>query len=280
MLAVVLALALGPRKKYFGYGLLWYAAAFLYYIAIAGTSAEPWGTYYHIASVPAVALLVGGAAQTVSERFRVSVPMEPNDAIGIIVLMLLAVAVVQLVHLGSAIMAVLVAAVAAAGVLFWRKSATTAATAALAVLTAFAPIMAIRQDIRDAHPHRHVDQYQTARQFAPLIPPNVLIAVSGNFCVSASESAYNSPWYLYWTDHKGFTPCVQDHTMPVMRSLMARGAQYFIAERSALDVQHGFEDEMRRSFSVVSETPVAILFQLRTPVAPDSASSDGPGRYK
>jgi len=278
LLAVVLALALGPRPKYFGYGLLWYAAVFLYYLLIAGTSAEPWGTYYHIVSVPPVALLIGGAAAVAAARLREPSPVERPGTI--VALMLIAVAVVQLAHPGAGLLAIACAAVATVAVFVWRRSAAAALTAALVVLTASAPILAARQDIRDVHPHRYAAWYAAARQFAPLIPPDVKIVVSGNYCVSKNESAYNSPWYLYWTDHKGWTPCIQDHTMPVIRSLMARGAQYFIAERTALNVQRGFEDEMRRSFPVVSETPVAVLFQLRTPLALDSASSGGPGRYR
>jgi Dolichyl-phosphate-mannose-protein mannosyltransferase len=278
LLAVVLALALGPRPKYFGYGLLWYAAVFLYYLVIAGTSSEAWGTYYHIVSVPPVALLIGGAAAVAAARLRGPATVErPILVVGIV---LVAVAAVQVAHPGAALLAIACAAIATVAVLVWRRSAAAAGTAALVVLTASAPILAARQDIRDVHPHRFTTWYATARQFAPLIPPGVTIAVSGNYCVSASESAYNSPWYLYWTDHKGFTPCIQDHTMPVIRSLMVRGARYFIAERTALTVQRGFEDEMRRTFPVVSETPVAVLFQLRIPGAPDSASSGGPGRYR
>jgi 4-amino-4-deoxy-L-arabinose transferase-like glycosyltransferase len=278
LIAVVLALALGPRPKYFGYGLLWYAAVFLYYLIIAGTSADPWGAYYHIVSVPPVALLIGGAAAVAAERL--ARPSGIGSPVMIVGVVLAAIAVVQLAHPGAGLLAIACAAIATVAVLVWRRSAAAAGTAALVVLTASGPILAARQDIRDVHPHRFATWYATARQFAPLIPPGVTIAVSGNYCVSASESAYNSPWYLYWTDHKGFTPCIQDHTMPVIRSLMARGARYFIAERTALTVQRGFEDEMRRTFPVVSETPVAVLFQLRTPLAPDSASSGGPGRYR
>lgn len=261
VLAVALALAMGPRPKYFGYGLLWYAAVFLYYLIIAGTSADAWGTYYHIVSVPPAALLIGGAAAVAAEHLRHQTPL--RRPIAVLIAALLAVAIVQAAHPGAALLPIVCAAVTAGAVLLWRRAAAPAATAALVILTAFSPILAARQDIRDMHPHRYTDWYATARQFAPLIPPGVTIAVSGNYCVSPTESAYNSPWYLYWTDHKGWTPCVQDHTMPVVRSLMARGAEYFIVERTALAARPGFEDEMRRAFPVVSETPVAILFRLR-----------------
>jgi 4-amino-4-deoxy-L-arabinose transferase-like glycosyltransferase len=261
-LAVVLALALSKRPwpAYFGYGLLWYAAVFLYYLVIAGTSADPWGTYYHVVSVPPVALLLGGAAAVAAERLRHETPVDHPWTVGLVVL--IAIAIVQVVHPGVAALPIICAAGVSVALLVWRRSLAAASTGALVVLTAFAPILAIRQDIRDAHPHRYTAWYATARQFAPLIPPGVTIAVSGSYCVSPTESAYNSPWYLYWTDHKGFTPCVQDHTMPVVRSLMARGAQYFIVERKALASRPGFEAEMRSAFPVEAETPVAILFRL------------------
>jgi 4-amino-4-deoxy-L-arabinose transferase-like glycosyltransferase len=215
-LAVALALVIGPRPRFLGYGLLWYAAVFLYLLVIAGTSTDPWGAYYHIVAVAPAALLIGGAAAIAIERWRQ--PQHPGRV----------------------------------------------ATAALIGLLALIPVAALRRDILDIHPNQYVQWYATARQFTPLIPPGVTIAVSGAFCGGRpTESAYNQPWYLYWTDHKGFTPCIQDHTMPVVRSLIARGAQYFIVERSALAERPGFENEMRRTFPVVSETPIAILFRLR-----------------
>lgn len=278
VLAVVLALALGPRSASFGYGLLWYAGVFVYYLVIAGTSADPWGTYYHIVSVPPVSLLIGAAAAVTVDRLRHPMPIERPVVVGLVILA--AIAIVQIAHPGAGELPIACAAVVALAFGVWRRSASLAGTAALAVLVAFSPILALRQDIRDVHPHRYTAWYETAKTFAPLIPPGVSIAVSGNYCVSPTESAYNSPWYLYWTDHKGFTPCVQDHTMPVVRGLMARGAQYFIVERTALTAQPGFEAEMRQVFPVLAETPVAILFQLRTPSAPGSASSGALARYR
>jgi hypothetical protein len=260
VLAVVLALALGPRPSYFGYGLIWYAAVFIYYLIIAGTSADPWGTYYHVVSVPPIALLIGASTAVAVERLRRPMPVERPTALDLLVLG--ALVLMQLAHPSAGLLGV-IAAVVSAGVIFvWRRSWALAGTAALIALVVFAPILALRADIRDMHPLRYATWYQAAKTFEPLIPPGVTIAVSGNYCVSPSESAYNSPWYLYWTDHKGFTPCIQDHTMPVVRGLMARGAQYFIVERSALAVRPGFEAEMRQTFPVLAETPVAILFRL------------------
>ncbi len=265
LLAVALALALAPNRTYFVYGLLWYAAVFVYYLVISGTSSHPWGSYYHIVSIPPIALLLGGAAAVAAERLRDAPPPLPRGrAFGVAALIVMAIGLVQAVHPGAGLLATVCAVGACLALLVWRRRASAAATAALLVLTGFTPILAVRQDIRDAHPDRFESWYRTARQFAPLIPPGVLIAVSGNFCVDASESAYNSPWHLYWTDHKGFTPCVQDHTMPEVRSLIQRGARYFIVERSALAQPGGpaFEAAMRQTYPVLSETPVAILFRL------------------
>lgn len=262
VLAVVLALALGPRPRWFGYGLLWYAAVFAYYLVIAGTSADPWGTYYHIVSVAPVSLLVGGAAAVAAERLRGAPRLDWRGGVVIAAVMLAAIGVVQAAHPGAALLAIVCAAGVAAVVLAWRRDVASAGTATLVVLTVFAPILAARQDLRDAHPHRYTAWYESAQQFAPLMPSGATIVVSGAYCISPTESSYEHPWYLYWTDHKGFAPCIQDHTMPVVRSLIARGATYFIVERTALAARPGFEDEMRRVFPVLAETPVAILFRL------------------
>ncbi len=264
LLAVAMALALGLRSRAFTCGLLWYAAILIYYLLIAGTSAETWASYYHIVSVPPAALLIGAAAAAVVERLRSRQAPRlavPRLAWAMVVLLCVA-AVQQVLRPGTPIAPLGVAALVGALVLIARRAAGAAALAALACLTMLAPVSALRQTVSEIHPHRFEPQYETAKAFAPLIPPGVLIAVSGEACVSKDESAYNSPWYLYWTDHKGFTPCVQDHTIPVVRALEARGARYFIADRAALAAQPGFEAEMRRAFTVESETSEAVLFKL------------------
>ena len=65
LLTVVAALALGPWLAAFGYGLLWYAGVLVYYVVIAGTSTGNWARYYHVVSIPPIALLFGASAAVV-----------------------------------------------------------------------------------------------------------------------------------------------------------------------------------------------------------------------
>ncbi|HWZ58031.1 MAG TPA: glycosyltransferase family 39 protein [Gemmatimonadaceae bacterium] len=216
-LGTLFAWRYGPRLRVFGYGYLWYAAVLVYYIVIAGTSADEWARYYHIVSMPPAALLMGGVTTVLWMHRR---------------------------------------SLAGAG-----QKALAGATAC-AVL--YACVTAVRLTWDERHPSFNVPVYQTARAFAPLIPPGVLIAASGEDCVTPTESAYNTPWFFYWTDHKGFTPCVQDHTMPIVRSLIDKGVGYFIVEQRVLVRLPEFDTDMRRTYPVVAETPVAVLFKLRS----------------
>ncbi len=271
VLAVALAIAIGPRPSDVGYGLFWYGAVFVYYLVIAGTSAFAWGTYYHIVSVPPVALLVGWTGAVLALRFQ-DLDSRSRRMAGAVALCATIAFVVANHVVEAAGTAVLIAA-AAGGALVTimpRPSrnrrplmAKALATGALASLVLVALLSTARITYAERHStSRSVPEYQTARMFAPLMPPGVLIVSSGGDCISPTESAYEHPWYFYWTDHKGFSPCVQDHTLPEVHALMRRGARYFIVERRALAKRPTFETDMRREFPVVAETPWAILFKL------------------
>jgi 4-amino-4-deoxy-L-arabinose transferase-like glycosyltransferase len=131
-----------------------------------------------------------------------------------------------------------------------------------ACAVAYTLLSGVLQTWRGRHPRFNVPVYETARAFAPHIPPGVLIAASGKECELPSGTDYNKPWYFYWTDHKGFTPCIEDHTMPVVQSLIQKGVQYFIVEQSVMAQRPEFDADMRRTYTVVAETPVAVLFKL------------------
>ena len=119
-----------------------------------------------------------------------------------------------------------------------------------------------RQTAHEAHPTDYVALYDAAHQFAPLLPPGVLIAASGGPCQPREESAGNEPWFFYWTDHKGFNLCADSQTVAGVNNLAARGARYFIGERQTMAAAPGFEADLRSHFPVLSETPVAIMVRL------------------
>ncbi len=270
LLAVGIAVSLGPRLPGLGYGLLWYAAVFIYYLVIAGTSAYPWGTYYHIVALPPVALLVGWAGAVAAERLRRH-DLRDWQRVGIACLCVL-IASVAANHFGLGAGVVLVAAAVATVLLAWQRGARgsddpparqAVATGTLISFLFIAFVSTVKITATERHPDRMVAAYQTARLFAPLIPPGVPIAASGGYCVDAkTESAFESPWYFYWTDHKGFSLCTQDNTLANAYALADRGVHYYIVERWTFAWRPGFETEMRRQFTVLAATPEAVLFRL------------------
>ena len=142
----------------------------------------------------------------------------------------------------------------------WRDSRALAGVAALASVAAL--VSAVRLTWHERHWHLEMPTYETAKTFEPLMQPGVLIAASGHHCISKTVSDYNTSWYFYWTDHKGFTPCVQEHTMANVQSLIGRGARYFIVEQAVMAERPDFAAAMRATYPALAETKVAVLFKL------------------
>ncbi|MBL8206689.1 MAG: glycosyltransferase family 39 protein [Blastocatellia bacterium] len=55
------------REKPVKYGVFWFVAAMVYYLIAARTTGDQWAAYYHIASVPGVALLVGSGVEALRQ---------------------------------------------------------------------------------------------------------------------------------------------------------------------------------------------------------------------
>lgn len=275
-IAIAVALSLGPWLPVFGYGLLWYAAVVIFYFVVAETSFAEWAEYYHIVSVPPAALLFGGIVAVIGTRVRGLDRRGLWRVLATAVGGMVVAGVMELLISGAGRLAIVGVAVAVVLVAFavriWPRSKVVAAwsssiggtfaTGLLVLVAAVAPVSLLRQTLRERAPHRYDAEYATGQAFAPLIPPGVLIAETGGYCQGASESSYEQPWYLYWTDHKGFVPCVQDHTLTVVQDLRSKGARYFIVEERVMAEKPGFARDMRRVFPVVAETPVAVLFKL------------------
>jgi hypothetical protein len=122
----------------------------------------------------------------------------------------------------------------------------------------------VRQIRRDLHPVGYIPRYETAKRFVQFVPAGDLILASGGVCgEQGHEVAYNVPYMFYWMDRKGFNICRGEQTPGAVARFVARGARFFVAERPALVSKPGFERQMRRRYTVLAETPSAILFDLR-----------------
>jgi 4-amino-4-deoxy-L-arabinose transferase-like glycosyltransferase len=263
--------------------LLWLAAADIYYLIAARTTAELWASYYHVASVPPAALLFGAGAAAVfgsgKREFTAS-------------LLLVCSAVLVALLLGYSLTSAipdpagrwLLAGALLAGVLtfshrMWIEAQQSSRLppvqpanlpflrrAMLVVaLLCFAPALlfesrSITQDALDASGR---ELYRSAQQFEGLIPAHALIVASGGPCtVRGYQVAYNASYFFYWLDHKGFNICEQDQSIAALQALERDGAQYFVAEKQALNKLPGFREQLYRTYQLVRETEAADLFRL------------------
>jgi Dolichyl-phosphate-mannose-protein mannosyltransferase len=124
----------------------------------------------------------------------------------------------------------------------------------------------IVQDVKDARPRDVVSAYACAQTLAPHVAPGALMLVSGGNCTNdeGEPVPFNASHMLYWMDRKGFDICREGKNADSVAAYVARGAQYFAADRSMLDVNPGMEAELRRRYPVAAECPIVLLFDLRS----------------
>ena len=81
-----------------------------------------------------------------------------------------------------------------------------------------------------------------------------LIVVSGDHCTDADgyPVAYNEPFMFYWMDRKGFNLCTAQQSLPAVQAFARRGARFFAAKGS-LPMKPGFEHVIRATYPVLSE---------------------------
>ena len=106
--------------------------------------------------------------------------------------------------------------------------------------------------------------FNAAQQFAPLLEKDGLIIASGGNClgVGGQPVAYNASYFFYWLDRKGFNVCTEEQDLTIIETFRERGAEYFIAERTALAAKPEFETLLRQQFTVLAESETAVLFEL------------------
>jgi 4-amino-4-deoxy-L-arabinose transferase-like glycosyltransferase len=130
-------------------------------------------------------------------------------------------------------------------------------------LTLLVELRGIARDARLWNEQRGL--FECAQKFAPLMREPGLIVASGGACTDEKgyPVAYNSSYFFYWTNRKGFNICQAEQSTDKLRSLAARGARYFIAEKSSLQLKPDFASELRAQFPMLAECKDAFLFELK-----------------
>jgi 4-amino-4-deoxy-L-arabinose transferase-like glycosyltransferase len=210
-------------------GLVWTAAAFVFYVAAARTSADDWAAYYHIFSVAPASILFGAGIRELSQFARgFADNFSANSG---------------------------VANLAKVGLIVGLT---------LAAMQVFA-FDAVRFRARFLENRLSDQSRECSIRIKPYLNEPGLILVSGDRCFDPDgyEVAYNASFMFYWLERKGFNVCVEEQSIARVNSIAGAGAKYFIAQRYYLKQRPGFEDELRREFPVVTECKEIVVFDLR-----------------
>jgi hypothetical protein len=286
LILVLLAGLLGRNERVVRYSLYWLIAIGGYYLLAARTTSDAWAVYYHVVSIPAVALMIGAGVEAVRQL--------KYERRLLLLLILASVALIGILdfagfmHLASFNARLLVKLSMLCGItalllllLFLNRRSAGEEVEVIgsrhvwlntlviffAGLSTAATFLYQAKEVREEFQARAEEgsYYACAQSFAPAIPAQVLILASGGPCSDPTgyPVAYNSSYMFYWLDRKGFNICVEQQSVAALRLLAERGARYFVAEKSALRQKQGFEEELRGAFPLVAECNEAYLFQLR-----------------
>jgi 4-amino-4-deoxy-L-arabinose transferase-like glycosyltransferase len=284
LILVVLAALLGKSEKAIKPSLYWLISIGIYYLIAARTTSDSWAIYYHVVSIPAVALMIGAGVEAITH-----LKYERKLLLLLILASVSLIAVLDFagfMHLAGfnsrllvklSILCGLTALLLllllfkrddkAAEVIGSRHARLNTLVIYFAIVCAAATFLYQVKEVREEFQARDAEGklFACAQKFAPAIPENVLIVASGGACSDPTgfPVAYNSSYMFYWLDRKGFNLCVEQQSVAALKLLQTRGARYFVAEKSALRMKQGFEDELRRTFPLIAECDEAYLFQLR-----------------
>lgn len=224
----VFAIFKGFRETVVRHALLWTASAFVMYLVAARTTADDWASYYHIFSIPPAALLfgfgVGKLAEIFASLFKTDADFSRFERIKKLSLLL---------ALGFAALA----------------------TFAFEAKQIRAQILENR--VKD-------ESFACVEKLKPAMPKEGLILVSGSHCVDADGYmvAYNASFMFYWLERKGFNICTEEQSIEKVREFAAKGAKYFVAQKSIVAQKPDFAAELKRNFALVGECNEFYVFAL------------------
>lgn len=218
----------GYREDAARQSLLWLASIFALYLLAARTTSEDWANYYHVFSIPPVALIFGFSIKKLwdyAEQF--------TD------------------HFSSRTLA---------------ANLRQASLFLIVIAAIFASLLLEAKQVRASFLGKRVPDaaHLCAEQLKPAMKTEGLIVASGGFCTDKNgyALAYNASFMFYWLERKGWNICVEEQSIEKINIFAARGAKYLVAQKSMLNEKPGFEDDLRRIYSVTAECDEFLLFDL------------------
>lgn len=224
----VFAVWRGWREETARHSLLWLACVFALYLLAARTTSEDWANYYHVFSIPPVALLFGFSITKLWDFAREFADRYSRHSLA--------------VNAGKiSIFLVVIAAI-------------------------FASLLLETRAVRAEFFNRRVEDpsFACAEKIKPLLKTDGLIIASGGHCVDKNgyALAYNASYMFYWLERKGWNICTEEQSGERVTSLVAQGARYFIAQKSMLRERSGFESDLRTRYKVIAECDEFLVFDL------------------
>lgn len=218
------------KNKSIMFATSWYAAAFLLYLLAVRTTSADWAYYYHIFSIPSACILIGSAIIALYEGYAPSLKnlkpaavITPGKMRGQFVMLCLATFVLYF---------------------------------ALANIKYFAVIK---------NTNFKTSEYYTSRDsLKVIIPEKSLVLANGGFCRDEQgyPKAYNSSYFFYWLNRKGFNICVEDLSVAHIAAYKAKGVDFFIAEEKVIRESPGLKAQLKNSFITLYEKNGCIVFKL------------------
>jgi 4-amino-4-deoxy-L-arabinose transferase-like glycosyltransferase len=223
LLLAILGLAAARSARPFRLELYWLGAVYAYYLAAARTTADGWAFYYHIASLPPAALLVGRALAV-----ALGTGAGAEGAAGR----------KSLVRAATATAAV---ALFAVGLSHEGRGAIGAARG-----QAPSPLLACARSFSPLVPEGAL----------------VVASGSSCLDETQKPVAFNSPYMFYWLDRRGFNTCEERQSLAALAAFARRGARFFVMEKAAADRTPGFAEAVREVHLPRAECAQAVLFEL------------------
>ncbi len=216
------------REDVARHSLLWLACVFAFYIIAVRTTSEDWASYYHVFSVPPAALIFGFGIKKISDYAREFADRFSSRSLA--------------ANLGQvSVFLIVIAAI-------------------------FASLLLEAKQVRANFLGKRVpdEARACAEQINPALRAEGLIVVSGGHCVDKNgyALAYNASFMFYWLDRKGWNICIEDQSRERISDFAAKGAKYFVAQKSMLKEKPDFEDDLRREYVVIAECDEFLVFAL------------------
>lgn len=228
LIAAIFAIWKGRRELLAKHALIWLASIFALYIIAVRTTSEDWASYYHVFSIPPAALIFGLGIKKLWDYAQELAERFSSRSLT--------------ANLGQLSIIFIVVTAVSATLLLEAKQ--------------------VRANFLEKH---NSDPARAcAEQMKPAMKNDGLIVASGGHCVDKNgyALAYNASFMFYWLDRKGWNVCIEEQSVGKIETFADEGAQYFVAQKAMLTQKEGFEEDLRKNYTVASECGQFIVFDL------------------